>query len=356
MPRDLAPPIPPTDTLTRRPVDHPTFAADKVGVLLLNLGTPDGTSYWPMRRYLKEFLSDRRVIEANPIVWSLILNLIILTTRPRRSGRLYEAIWNRERDESPLRTISRDQAEGIARILGDELGDKVVLDWGMRYGNPSTESRIKALADAGCRRILLFPLYPQYSATTTATACDAAFRALMKMRWQPAVRVVPQYYDDSTYIDALARSIERHLAGLGWDPEVVVTSYHGLPKEYLLKGDPYHCFCAKTTRLLKERLGWTDRRLVVTFQSRFGPDEWLKPYTDETVEGLAKSGIKRLAVVAPGFSADCLETLEELDGEIREAFLHNGGEHFTYIPCLNAEPDHLALLAGIVRRELGGWI
>ncbi|HZH28479.1 MAG TPA: ferrochelatase [Azospirillaceae bacterium] len=331
-------------------------AHGRVGVLLLNLGTPDGTDFWSMRRYLREFLSDRRVIEVNPVLWQLILNLIILNTRPRRSGRLYAAIWNKERNESPLRTITREQAEGLAGALAARYGDRIVVDWAMRYGTPSTAAGIKALQAAGCQRILLFPLYPQYSAATTATACDAAFRALMKMRWQPAVRVAPSYHDEPAYIEALAVSIERHLAGLDFEPEVVLASYHGLPKAYLLKGDPYHCFCVKTTRLLGERLGWPEGRLRMSFQSRFGSEEWLKPYTDETVTALARSGVKRLAVVAPGFAADCLETLEELDVQIREAFTENGGERFAYLPCLNAQAGHIEMMADLISRELSGWI
>jgi ferrochelatase len=337
-------------------VDHPPVRPARIGVLLVNLGTPDGTGYWPMRRYLGQFLSDRRVVETNPLVWQPILNLVVLTTRPRKSGKLYAEIWNREKDESPLKTITRDQAEAVAGLLRDRHGDRIVVDWAMRYGSPSTESRLKALADQGCERVLLFPLYPQYSATTTATACDDAFRALMRMRRQPALRVVPHYHDDPAYIDAVARSIRERLGGLERQPEVVVASFHGLPKEFLLKGDPYHCYCIKTARLVRERLGWPESRLKVTFQSRFGPEEWLKPYTDETVVELARSGVKRMAIVAPGFSADCLETLEELDVQMRDLFLGNGGEEFTYVPCLNAADDHVRMLAGIAERELSGWV
>jgi ferrochelatase len=351
MPRDLAP-----LTLPSKPVDHPPVKPARIGVLLVNLGTPDGTGYWPMRRYLGQFLSDRRVVETNPLIWQPILNLVVLTTRPQKSGKLYAEIWNREKDESPLKTITRDQAEAISGLLRERHGDRIVVDWAMRYGNPSTESRLKALADQGCERVLLFPLYPQYSATTTATACDDAFRALMRMRRQPALRVVPHYHDDPAYIDAVARSIRERLDGLERQPEVVVASFHGLPKEFLLKGDPYHCYCIKTARLVRERLGWPESRLKVTFQSRFGPEEWLKPYTDETVVELAKSGVKRMAIVAPGFSADCLETLEELDVQMRDLFLGNGGEEFTYVPCLNAAGDHVRMLAGIAERELSGWV
>ncbi|MGI9500155.1 MAG: ferrochelatase [Geminicoccaceae bacterium] len=338
------------------PPDHPSVLPEKVGVLLLNLGTPDGTGYWDMRRYLKEFLSDRRVIEVNPIFWKILLNVVILTKRPFSSGEAYKKIWNEELDESPLRTITRDQAAKLAGLAREKCGDGIVIDWGMRYGNPTTASRIEALQAEGCQRILLFPLYPQYAAATTGTACDQAFRALMKTRWQPAVRTVPAYHDHPGYIQALARSVERHLATLDWQPDVLVTSFHGLPKRYLLAGDPYHCQCQKTARLLREHLGWPEDKLQIAFQSLFGNEEWLRPYTVEHVAELAKKGRKKIALIAPGFSADCVETLEEIQEEIREAFEEAGGEHFTYVPCLNAEDDHIAVLADIIERELGGWV
>ena len=335
------------------PVDHPTVPHGKVGVLLLNLGTPDGTDYWSMRRYLKEFLSDRRVIEEPRWKWWPILNLIILTVRPGKKGLDYASIWNTERNEGPLKTITRSQAEKLAAILA---ADGVIVDFAMRYANPSTEARIRALQDQGCEKILLVPLYPHYAAATTATACDEAFRALMKLRWQPAVRITPQYSDDPTYIDALARSIEAHIQGLGWQPDRLLATFHGMPLKYLEAGDPYHCQCLKTSRLLRERLGWPAETWVTTFQSRFGSDPWLQPYTDMTVEKLARSGVKRLAMVAPGFSADCLETLEELDVENREIFTHNGGEQFSYIPCLNDGDEGMRVIEAIVRRELSGWV
>jgi protoporphyrin/coproporphyrin ferrochelatase len=336
------------------PDSHPPVAFGKVGVLLLNLGTPDGTSYWPMRRYLKQFLSDRRVIEVPKLVWWPILNLVILTIRPSKKGKDYASIWNNERDEGPLKTITRAQAEGLAATLAGH--SNVIVDWAMRYANPSTESRIEALRAQGCERILLVPLYPHYAAATTATANDEAFRVLMKMRWQPAVRSAPAYADDPVYIEALAQSIKTHLAGLPWDPEVVIATYHGMPQKYLERGDPYHCQCLKTTRLLRDALGWPKERLISTFQSRFGNDPWLQPYTDKTVEALAQAGTKRIALIAPGFSADCLETLEELDVENREYFMHNGGTEFTYIPALNASELGIKVIEAIVRRELGGWI
>ncbi|MEZ5775380.1 MAG: ferrochelatase [Hyphomicrobiaceae bacterium] len=337
------------------PAGHPAVAAGKVGVLLVNLGTPDGTDYWSMRRYLREFLSDRRVIEWNPLYWQPILNLIVLQKRPQRSGAAYRTIWNNERDEGPLRTFTRTQGEKLAARLAD-LGPRLVVDWAMRYGNPSIASRIAALQEAGCERILVFPLYPQYAASTTATVNDKAFEALQAMRWQPALRTVPPYHDDPAYIDALARSVKRHLATLDSEPEVVLASYHGIPQSYFDKGDPYHCHCQKTTRLLREALGWERERLVTTFQSRFGPEEWLKPYTDETVVSLAQKGVKRLAVINPGFVADCLETLEEIAEQAKESFIHHGGERFTHIPCLNDSEEGMDVIEAQVRRELMGWV
>lgn len=336
------------------PADHPQVKHGRVGVLLLNLGTPDGTGYWPMRRYLHEFLSDRRVIEEPRWLWWPLLNLVILTTRPSRKGKDYETIWNKELDEGPLKTITRNQASALAKRLRGY--PEIVVDWAMRYANPTTESRLNYLLEQGCERVLLVPLYPQYAAATTATACDQAFRALMKMRWQPAVRVAPRYHDDATYIEAIAKSIERHLAGLDFKPEKLIATFHGMPQKYLAKGDPYHCQCQKTSRLLRERLGWPKEDWLTTFQSRFGNDPWLQPYTDETVERLAKEGVKKLLLVAPGFSADCLETLEELEGENREIFEHNGGERFSYVPALNDSELGNDVIEAIVRRELMGWV
>ncbi len=337
-----------------RPANHPPARHGKVGVLLLNLGTPDGTGYWPMRRYLKEFLSDRRVIEEPRWKWWPILNLIILSTRPRSKGRDYASIWNNDRNEGPLKTITRDQADKLGQRLS--ALPNVMVDWAMRYANPTTESRIRALSEAGCDRILLVPLYPQYAAATTATANDQAFRALMGMRWQPYVRVAPAWHDDPAYITALARSVRTHLATLDYDPEVLVSTFHGMPEKYLAAGDPYHCQCLKTGRLLREELGWDKERFVISFQSRFGNDPWLQPYTDETVAALGKKGVKSLAMIAPGFAADCLETLEELDVENREIFLHNGGEKFSYIPALNASEPGVDVIETVVRRELMGWV
>jgi ferrochelatase len=339
--------------LSHKPPGHPDVAPRRIGVLLVNLGTPDATDYWSMRRYLKEFLSDRRVIEENRIKWWLILNLIILTVRPGRKGRDYDKIWNKERNESILKTITRSQAEKLAEILPDR---SLRIDWAMRYGNPSIASRLDAMQVAGCDRILVVPLYPQYAAATTATVCDKVFEALARMRWQPALRVAPAYFDTPVYIDAIATSLKQALAKVPFQPEVILASFHGMPEEYLRKGDPYYCQCAKTARLLRERLGFGDDKLMLTFQSRFGTAEWLKPYTDATVKALAEKGVKNLAVITPGFAADCLETLEEIAMENAEIFRHAGGENFAAIPCLNDSEGGMAVIRDIVLRELKGWI
>ncbi|MGE0846469.1 MAG: ferrochelatase [Flavobacteriaceae bacterium] len=337
------------------PQGHPAVAAGKVGVLLVNLGTPEGTDYWPMRRYLAEFLSDRRVIEWPRALWYPILYGIVLNTRPQKSGAAYRTIWNNERNEGPLRTFTRAQAERLVERIGD-AGGRLAIDWAMRYGEPSIGERIEALRKAGCERVLVFPLYPQYAASTTATVNDKAFEVLQAMRWQPALRTVPPYHDDPAYIGALAASMRKHLATLDFEPELVLTSYHGIPQSYFRAGDPYHCQCQKTTRLLADALGWPRERLRVTFQSRFGPEEWLQPYTDKTLEALPDEGIKRVAVMNPGFVADCLETLEEIGEQGRESFLHHGGEKFAHIPCLNDSEEGMDVIESVVRRELAGWI
>ena len=329
-------------------------AAGKIGVLLVNLGTPDATDYGSMRRYLKEFLSDRRVIETNRVLWWFVLNFIILTRRPQAKGRDYDKIWNHERNESPLRTITRSQAEKLAAQYASE--PRVVVDWAMRYGNPSIPLRLEAMQKAGCERILVVPLYPQYAAATTATVADKVFDALKEMRRQPAVRIAAPYYNDPVYIDALAGSIERDLATLPWKPDAILASYHGIPESYAEEGDPYPLHCAETTRLLRERLGMDEGKLRMTFQSRFGRAEWIKPYTDETVKALAAGGVKNLAVVTPGFSADCLETLEEIAGENAEYFRHAGGKNFRAIPCLNDSEGGMAVIRAVVERELRGWV
>jgi protoporphyrin/coproporphyrin ferrochelatase len=330
-------------------------AGGRIGVLLVNLGTPDSTGYWAMRRYLKEFLSDRRVIEENRLKWWLVLNFIILTVRPGRKGRDYDKIWNRERNESPLKTITRSQSDKLDEIL-DKTDKRIRVDWAMRYGNPSIRSRLEALAAQDCERILVVPLYPQYAAATTATVCDETFRALRRMRLQPTLRVAAPYYAEPVYIDALAASLNAVVAKLSFKPEVIVASYHGMPESYVAEGDPYLRHCTETTALLRKKLKLDDQRLIMTFQSRFGTAEWIKPYTDATVKSLAERGVKDLAVITPGFAADCLETLEEIAMENAGIFRRAGGENFAAIPCLNDSPGGMAVIRDIVARELKGWI
>jgi len=326
----------------------------RIGVLLVNLGTPDTADARGVRVYLKEFLSDPRVIEDQGLKWKLLLNGIILRIRPRRKARDYLKIWNTARNESPLKTITRAQSEKLAADIADH--DHVVVDWAMRYGNPAVAGRIQALLQEGCDRILLVPLYPQYSAATSATVCDEVFRVLAGMRAQPTLRVTPPYYQDPDYIEALAVSISAHLASLPFQPELIVASFHGMPQQYVDKGDPYQAQCVATTDALRRRMGLDASKLLLTFQSRFGFDEWLKPYTDKTMERLAKEGVRRIAVVTPGFSADCLETLEEIAQENAEIFKHHGGEQFAFIPCLNESDPGMDVIRQLVLRELQGWI
>ena len=342
--------------LSNAPADHPPVKAAKIGVLLANLGTPDGYDYWSMRRYLNEFLSDKRVVDLSDWIWQPLLQLVILTKRPFSSGANYKLIWNHEQNESPLLTITKQQTAAIAAEIENRHGSAVRVDFCMRYGNPSTASKVREMVEAGCEKIVFFPLYPHYAGATSATANDAFFAALAKEKRQPAARTVAEYFENPAYIDALAQSVERAYAALDHRPDVLVASYHGMPIRYLMEGDPYHCQCAKTTRLLRERLGWQAGSIDTSFQSVFGREEWLKPYTVKHVAELAKSGKKRIAIMAPAFSADCIETLEEINGEIREAFLHAGGEEFTYIPCLNDEPAHIAALVQVIEENLAGWI
>ncbi len=343
-------------TTSHKPADHPTIKPAKVGVLIANLGTPDATDYWSMRRYLSQFLSDRRVIDYPRWKWLPILQLIILSVRPKRSGAAYRSIWNTDRDESPLLTVTRAQSEKITAAMAKLYGDNVIVDFCMRYGNPSTESTIKRMKDQGVDRIVFFPLYPQYSAPTTATANDEVFRTLMTMNWQPYIRTVPAYFDQPDYIKALADSVRTAYAKLDKKPDLLLTSYHGVPLRYLTDGDPYHCHCQKTTRLLKQTLGWADAAIKVTFQSKFGPEQWIEPYTVEEVARLAKEGHKNIAVIAPAFSSDCVETLEEINQEIKDSFMAAGGESFTYIPCLNDSNAHIDVLVNVLKNELSGWV
>jgi ferrochelatase len=337
--------------------DHPKLPPARVGVLLANLGTPDNYDYWSMRRYLGEFLSDRRVIDYSPWIWQPLLQLVILSKRPFSSGEAYKSIWNEDAGESPLMTITKDQTAKIKSEMEALFGDQVMVDFCMRYGNPSTKSKVREMVEAGCHKILFFPLYPHYAGATSATANDQFFRALMQEKWQPTARIVDPYYAHPSYIEALAQSIERAYGAMHMKPDILVCSYHGVPKRYLMEGDPYHCQCQKTTRLLKERLGWEDTDITTTFQSRFGPEEWLKPYTVEEVARLAEEdGKKNIAVCAPAFSADCIETLEEINEEIRESFEEAGGETFTYIPCLNDDEPHISALSEIIQENLKGWV
>ena len=339
--------------MTALPPGHPPILQPKTGLLILNLGTPEATDYRSMRTYLKEFLSDRRVIEVNPVLWWFILNGVILSFRPQKSGHAYEQIWNREKNESPLKTFTRGQSEKLSAALGE---GKLVVDWAMRYGKPSIADRLTALKQQGCDRIVLFPLYPQYSAATSATALDKAYDALQKMRWQPAIRTVPPYFDNPAYIAAIAASLKTHMASLKWKPDRILIAFHGLPREYLDKGDPYHCHCQKTARLVREKLGLDKDFAQIVFQSRFGRAEWLKPYAQDTVEALPKQGVKNLLMISPGFSSDCVETLEELAIGLKETFEENGGENFSVVPCLNDNPGSITMLKKLVREEIQGWL
>jgi protoporphyrin/coproporphyrin ferrochelatase len=330
-------------------------ASGRIGVLLVNLGTPDATDYWSMRRYLKEFLSDRRVIEENRLKWWLALNLVILTIRPGRKGRDYDKIWNKQRNESPLKTITRAQSDRLEEIL-EKVDKRIRVDWAMRYGNPSIRSRLDALVAQDCERILIVPLYPQYAAATTATVCDEVFRVVENLRYQPTLRFAAPYYAELVYIDALAGSLNAELAKLKFKPEVILASFHGIPEAYVTKGDAYYRHCVTTAELLRKKLKLDDAQLMLTFQSRFGPTEWIKPYTDATIRSLAERGVESVAVITPGFAADCLETLEEIAMENAEIFKHAGGKNFTAIPCLNDSPGGMAVIRDVVLRELKGWI
>ncbi|MDC0488614.1 ferrochelatase [Pelagibacteraceae bacterium] len=327
--------------------NHPEVKFGKTGVLLVNLGTPDSTSWWDVRKYLKEFLSDRRVIELNPFIWQIILNLVILTLRPSKSAHAYKKIWLKKTNESPLLYYTRSQAEK----LKDKIANKnLIVDFAMRYGNPSIKSKLIDLKKSGCENIILLPLYPQYAAATTATACDEVYRSLMKMRWQPSLQIIPHYESDDLYIEALINSIEKKTQSINWKPDLILCSYHGIPKSYFDKGDPYQCYCQKTTRLIKEKYSKID--IQTTFQSRFGPKEWLTPYTDKTLESIASKGVKNLLVICPGFSSDCVETLEEINIQGRDIFLNNGGKNFDLIPCLNDTSDHINLFEKLVKKYI----
>jgi protoporphyrin/coproporphyrin ferrochelatase len=326
---------------------HPKVNFGKTGILLVNLGTPDSTSWLDVRKYLKEFLSDRRVIEVNPIIWQIILNLFILNLRPSKSAHAYKKIWLEETNESPLLYYTRSQAEKLNRTIRRE---DIIIDFAMRYGNPSIKSKLEAMKDKGCENIIVLPLYPQYAAATTATVCDEVYRCLMTMRWQPSLQIIPHYESETEYISALVKSIKQKIEKIDWKPDLIIASYHGIPKSYFDKGDPYQCYCQKTSRLIKEK--FSEIEIQTTFQSRFGPREWLQPYTDKTLEDLPKKGIKNILVICPGFASDCVETLEEINIQGKESFLVNGGKNFDLIPCLNDNSDHIKLFEILVRRYL----
>ena len=326
-------------------LSHPDVKFGKTGILVINLGTPDSTNWWDIRRYLKEFLSDRRVIEVNPVIWQVILNLFILTFRPSKTAHAYKKIWFKETNESPLRYFTRNQAEKLKQRVGSE---NILVKFAMRYGNPSIKSKLHELKNLGCENIIILPLYPQYAAATTATVCDEVYRTLMGMRWQPSLQIIPHYESEPLYIKALIKSIEKKIQEINWNPDLILASYHGIPKKYFDKGDPYQCYCQKTTRLIRDK--FTKIEIQTSFQSRFGPQEWLTPYTDKTLELLPSKGIKKLLVICPGFASDCVETLEEINIQGKESFLKSGGEKFDLIPCLNDNSDHILLLENLVKK------
>ena len=325
--------------------DHPAVKFGKTGLLLVNLGTPDSTNWFDIRKYLKEFLSDRRVIEVNPILWQIILNLFILNLRPSKTAKAYKEIWMQKENMSPLRYYTIMQTKKLSEKMGNE---NLVIDFAMRYGNPSIKSKLKNLQKSGCENIIVLPLYPQYAAATTATVCDEVYKTLMGMRWQPSLQIIPHYESEPLYINSLKNSLEKKISELGWEPDLVVASYHGIPKKYFSKGDPYHCYCQKTSRLLSEK--FKKIPIKTTFQSRFGPQEWLQPYTDKTLENLPKEGKKNILVICPGFSSDCVETLEEISIQGKESFIKNGGKNFDVVPCLNDNDDHIALLQHLAEK------
>ena len=328
-------------------INHPKINYGRTGVLIVNLGTPNSTNWFDIRKYLKEFLSDRRVIEVNPIVWQLILNLFILNFRPSKTAKAYKEIWMKDYNMSPLRYYTQNQSKKLSRVFKDE---KIIIDFAMRYGDPSIFSKMNELQKKGCENIIVLPLYPQYAAATTATVCDEVYRSLMKMRWQPSLQIIPHYESEDLYIDALVKAIKNKISEISWKPDIILASYHGIPKKYFDKGDPYHCYCQKTSRLISEKI--KDFKILTTFQSRFGPQEWLKPYTDKTLEELPSSGTKNILVICPGFASDCVETLEEISIQGRESFIKSGGNNFDMIPCLNDSEDHINLLSFLINRHI----
>ena len=327
--------------------DHPKIKYGKTGVLLVNLGTPDSTSWLDIRKYLKEFLSDRRVIEINPFIWKIILNIFILNFRPGKTAKAYKEIWMKKENMSPLRYYTTRQTEKLRKKNTDE---DVIIDYAMRYGNPSIRSVLNKLQKQGCEKLIILPLYPQYAAATTATVCDEVYRTLMKMRWQPSIKIIPHYESHPLYIDALVNSLNKKIKEINWKPDLILASYHGIPQKYFDKGDPYHCYCQKTTRLISEKFNSIE--IKTTFQSRFGPQKWLEPYTDKTLEKLPQEGKKNILVICPGFSSDCVETLEEIAIQGKESFVKNGGKNFDIVPCLNDSPEHIELLHHLIKKYL----
>tara|TARA_B100000700_G_scaffold126867_1_gene142022 strand:- start:1430 stop:2422 length:993 start_codon:yes stop_codon:yes gene_type:complete len=324
---------------------HPEVKFDKTGVLLINLGTPNSTGWWDIRKYLHEFLSDNRVIEINPIIWKIILNIFILNFRPSKTAKAYKKIWMKDKNMSPLRYYTLMQSQKLSKEIGSE---KLIVDYAMRYGEPSIKKKIEELSIKGCKNIIILPLYPQYASATTATVCDEVYRTIMKMRWQPNVKIIPHYESEPFYIDALVNSLNKKLNEITWKPDLIIASYHGIPQKYFDKGDPYHCYCHKTSRLVSEK--FKKIPIKTTFQSRFGPEEWLRPYTDKTLETLPKEGKKNILVICPGFSADCVETLEEILIQGKETFIKFGGQNFDMVPCLNDSYDHINLLKHLVTK------
>ena len=326
---------------------HPPIKFGKTGVLVVNLGTPDSTKWLDIRKYLKEFLSDRRVIEVNPIIWQFILNVFILTFRPSKTAKAYKEIWMQDKNISPLLHYTQKQAEKLSNTMSEK---NLLIDYAMRYGNPSIRSKITTFHEMGCENLIILPLYPQYAAATTATVCDEVYRTLMKMRWQPSLKVVPHYESDPLYIEALVNSLNKKIKEINWKPDLILASYHGIPQKYFDKGDPYHCYCHKTTRLISEK--FTSIEIKTTFQSRFGPEKWLQPYTDKTLENLPSEGKKNVLAICPGFSSDCVETLEEIQIQGKESFLDSGGENFDMVPCLNDNEDHIILLKSLIQKNI----
>ena len=327
-------------------INHPPIKFGKTGVVIINLGTPDSTNWFDVRKYLKEFLSDKRVIEVNPLIWQLILNLFILTFRPSKTAKAYKEIWMKNENMSPLLYYTRKQSEKISKLIRKE---NLIIDFAMRYGNPSIKSKIYKLKKQGCENLVILPLYPQYAAPTTATVCDEVYRTLMSMRWQPSLKIIPHYESNPLYIDALVKSINKKISEINWKPDLIIASYHGIPKKYFDKGDPYHCYCQKTSRLISEKFNSIE--IKTTFQSRFGPQEWLQPYTDKTLESLPKEGKKNILTICPGFASDCVETLEEILIQGKESFLNSGGKNFDMIPCLNDNEDHIVLLKSLIEKN-----